>query len=98
MKLYKGTAATKRFYDRVGWQRKDGKLVDAILFGWVDEPIRRALDLQRKRRLREMVGGPGLKLLSLRAAVTPLCSWLTSVRPIPRLIFRRMDWLRLPLL
>ena len=41
------------------------------LFGWVDEPIRRALDLQRKRRLREMVGGPGLKLVELGCGGNP---------------------------
>jgi ubiquinone/menaquinone biosynthesis C-methylase UbiE len=72
MKLRKGTAATKDFYDRVGWKHQDdGKLVDAALFGWANEPIRKALDLQRKRRLRQMAGGPGLKLVELACGGNP---------------------------
>jgi ubiquinone/menaquinone biosynthesis C-methylase UbiE len=72
MKLAKGTAATKDFYDRVGWTRQDdGMLVDAKLFGWANEPIRKALDLQRKRRLRQMAGGPGLKLVELACGANP---------------------------
>jgi ubiquinone/menaquinone biosynthesis C-methylase UbiE len=71
MKLRKGTAATKDFYDRVGWTRNGGVLVDTELFGWANEPIRKALDLQRKRRLLQMAGVPGLKLVELGCGGKP---------------------------
>jgi ubiquinone/menaquinone biosynthesis C-methylase UbiE len=84
-KLRKGTAATRDFYNRVGWRRQDGTLVDTLLFGWMDSPIRRALEGQRKERLREMVGGPGLRLAELGCGGTPavfltdLCATYTAV-------------------
>jgi len=31
-----GTAATRDFYNRVGWRRQNGTLVDTLLFGWAD--------------------------------------------------------------
>ena len=55
----------------VGWRRKDGTLVDTHLFGWTDGPIRKALDNQRKERLRHIVGGSGLKLAELGCGGTP---------------------------
>ena len=84
-KLRKGTAATRDFYNRVGWRRQDGTLVDTLLFGWMDSPIRRALEGQRKERLREMVGGPGLRLAELGCGGSPavfltdLCATYTAV-------------------
>jgi SAM-dependent methyltransferase len=70
-KLRRGTAATRDFYNSVGWGREDGKLVDTLLFGWMDGPIRQALEGQRKDRLREGVGGPGLRLAELGCGGTP---------------------------
>src|SRR5260370_21783759 len=70
-KLYKGTTATRDFYNRVGWRRQDGTLVDTRLFGWTEGPIRRALEDQRKERLRHLAGGPGLKLAELGCGGTP---------------------------
>ena len=70
-KLRKGTAATRDFYDRVGWRRQDGTLVDTRLFGWTDGPIRHALEAQRKERVRHVAGGPGLRLAELGCGGTP---------------------------
>jgi ubiquinone/menaquinone biosynthesis C-methylase UbiE len=66
-----GTAATRDFYNRIGWRRKDGTLVDTRLFGWTDSPKRKAIDDQRKERLRHIVGGPGLKFAELGCGGTP---------------------------
>ena len=70
-KLRKGTAATRDFYDRVGWRRQDGTLVDTRLFGWTDGPIRNALDAPRRERVRQVAGGPGLRLAELGCGGTP---------------------------
>jgi len=71
-KLHKGTAATRDFYDRLGWQRQDGTLVDTIMFGWGDGPIRRTLDDQRNQRLLQAArGGPGLKLADVGCGGSP---------------------------
>lgn len=70
-KLRKGTAATRDFYDRVGWRRQDGTLVDTRLFGWTDGPIRHAIEGQRKERVRQVAGGPGLRLAELGCGGTP---------------------------
>jgi ubiquinone/menaquinone biosynthesis C-methylase UbiE len=72
MKLRKGTAATKDFYDRVGWQpQDDGTLCDWALFAWGKGAIQSSMDLQRKRRLREMAGGPGLRIVELASGANP---------------------------
>ena len=72
MKLRKGTAATKNFYERIGWQHQDdGNLVDWALFAWGDGSIQKTLDLQRKRRLCEMAGGPGLRMVELGCGANP---------------------------
>jgi ubiquinone/menaquinone biosynthesis C-methylase UbiE len=84
-KLRKGTAATRDFYNRVGWRRQDGTLVDTRLFGWTDGPIRQALENRRKERLRQMAGGPGLRLVELGCGGTPAiflaeqCATFTAV-------------------
>ena len=67
----KGTAATRDFYNRLGWRRQNGTLVDTLLFGWMDGPIHRALDGLRKERLLQMAGGPGLRLAELGCGGTP---------------------------
>jgi ubiquinone/menaquinone biosynthesis C-methylase UbiE len=67
----RGTAATRDFYDRIGWRRQNGTLIDVILFGKSDGPIHRALDTQRKERLRQLAGGPGLRLAELGCGGTP---------------------------
>jgi len=71
LELHKGSTATRDFYDRRGWRRQDGALVDTLLFGWVDGPIHQALDRQRKDRLLQVVGGPGLRLVELGCGGTP---------------------------
>ena len=67
----KGTAATRDFYNGVGWRRQKGTLVDTLLFGWMDGPIHRALDSLRKQRLLQAAGGPGLRLAELGCGGTP---------------------------
>lgn len=67
----RGTAATRDFYNRVGWRRKNGKLVDTVLFGWTIGPIHQALDSQRRERLLQLAGGPGLRLAELGCGGTP---------------------------
>ena len=69
--LRKGSAATRAFYNTVGWRRKGGTLIDSCLFGWSDGPIRQALEVQRRQRVRHAVGGPGLKLAELGCGGTP---------------------------
>jgi ubiquinone/menaquinone biosynthesis C-methylase UbiE len=71
VKLRKGTAATRDFFDRVGWHRQDGVLVDTLWFGWSKGPIHQALEDQRAERLRRLACGPGLKLVELGCGGTP---------------------------
>jgi hypothetical protein len=66
-----GTAATRDFYNQTGWRRRHGTLVDTLLFGKSDGPIHRALDTQRKARLRQWAGGPDLHLAELGCGGTP---------------------------
>jgi SAM-dependent methyltransferase len=67
----KGTAATRDFYNREGWRRQNGALVDTLLFGWMDGPIHEALDSLRKERVLRVAGGPGLRLAELGCGGTP---------------------------
>jgi ubiquinone/menaquinone biosynthesis C-methylase UbiE len=67
----KGTAATRDFYDRLGWRRHNGTLVDTVLFGWKDGPIHQALDALRRERVLRAAGGPGLRLAELGCGGTP---------------------------
>jgi ubiquinone/menaquinone biosynthesis C-methylase UbiE len=67
----KGTAATRDFYDRMGWRRQNGTLVDTFLFGWKDGPIHQTLDGLRKERVLQVAGGPGLRLAELGCGGTP---------------------------
>jgi hypothetical protein len=66
-----GTAATRDFYNRTGWRRQNGTLVDVLMFGKADGPIHQALDTQRKHRLLNLVGGPDLRLAELGCGGTP---------------------------
>lgn len=68
--LRKGTSATREFYNRIGWQRQGGTLVDSLMFGWTDGPIRQALEARRHERLLRVIG-PGLKLAELGCGGTP---------------------------
>src|SRR5262245_1947574 len=70
-KLRKGTAATRDFYNRIGWRRQNSILVDTSLFGWGNGPIRQALEDQRKERVRVAVGGPVQRLAELGCGGTP---------------------------
>jgi SAM-dependent methyltransferase len=67
----KGTAATRDFYNRLGWRRQNGALVDTLLFGWTDGPIHQALDNLRRERLLQVASGPGLRLAELGCGGTP---------------------------
>jgi SAM-dependent methyltransferase len=60
-----GTTATRDFYNRVGWRRHNGTLVGTLMFGWMDGPIHETLDSQRKERVLQVAGGPGLRLAEL---------------------------------
>jgi len=85
VKLNKGTAATRDFYNREGWRRENGTLVDTLLFDFQDGPINRALYDRRKDRLRQMAGGPGLRLADLGCGGAPAtfladqCTTFTAV-------------------
>lgn len=69
--LRKGTAATRNFYNRIGWRRENGTIVDTLLFGWMDGPIHKTLDRQRKDRLLQAAGGPDLRLADLGCGGRP---------------------------
>lgn len=70
--LRKGTAATRDFYNRIGWRRESGKLVDTVMFGWrADSPIRQELERQRSERIKRVVAGSGQRLVELGCGGTP---------------------------
>jgi hypothetical protein len=65
MALSKGTTATKAFYDNIAWQPEDnGVLGDWNRFVWAHGPVQRALDLERRRRIANLVT-PGLEIIEL---------------------------------
>ena len=71
-RLHKGSAATRDFYNRVGWRRQGGILVDTLLFGGSQNgAIHQQLKEQREERLRQAAGGPGLRLAELGCGGTP---------------------------
>lgn len=62
--LFKGTEATKEFYDRSGWRRQGGLLTDTALFCAISAgPILQSMIQRRQQLIAEMIGGPGLRLL-----------------------------------
>jgi ubiquinone/menaquinone biosynthesis C-methylase UbiE len=71
MALWKGSAATKAFYDNIGWQLEDnGVLGDWNRFVSPDGPVQRALDLERRRRIANLVT-PGLEIIELACGANP---------------------------
>jgi SAM-dependent methyltransferase len=79
---------TKEFYDRIGWQIRDGRTVDDLLFGDRETgPLRAALRRQRLDRVRAALrrAGEGLKLLETGCGGNPaiglldLCAHYTGV-------------------
>lgn len=81
-----GTDATREFYDKEGWRRTDGRLVDQAMFGIRDDgPIRRELHRLREDRIRQALGGGGLNLVECGCGGSPatwqadLCSRFTAV-------------------
>src|SRR5690348_11009070 len=56
--LFLGTAATKDFYERTGWHRKDGVLVDSALFTPAKTgPILHSMILRRENLIRALISG-----------------------------------------
>ena len=85
-RIFKGTEATRDFYDRIGWKREDGVLVDSAMFSPPSVgPIQQAMIDQRERVIRDLLNGPGLKLVELgcggtpAAFLAPLCREQTAV-------------------
>jgi SAM-dependent methyltransferase len=70
--LFKGTEATKEFYDRTGWRRQDGVLIDTALF-WPTHvgPILQSMIRRREQHIAELIGGPGLRLVECGCGGTP---------------------------
>jgi hypothetical protein len=70
--LFKGTEAVKEFYDRTGWQRQDGVLVDTALFSATKAgPIQLSMIRHRQQVIGELIGGPGLRLAEFGCGGTP---------------------------
>ncbi len=76
----------QEFYDNYGWTERNGRTVDAQLFGDREiGPIRRAGQAYRWLRIRRALGGPGLRLLECGCGGNPaielldLCSHYTAV-------------------
>jgi SAM-dependent methyltransferase len=71
-KLHTGSAAARDFFNKVGWTRENGVLVDTLLWGVCkDGVIHRQLEQQRAERVRQAAGGPGLRLAELGCGGTP---------------------------
>jgi ubiquinone/menaquinone biosynthesis C-methylase UbiE len=70
--LFKGTEATKEFYDRTGWRRQDGVLIDTALFSAINAgPILQSMNRRREQLIGELIGGPGLRLVECGCGGTP---------------------------
>lgn len=70
--LFKGTEATREFYDQTGWRRRDGVLVDTALFSAANAgPILQSMTRRREQSIRELIGGPGLRLVECGCGGTP---------------------------
>lgn len=70
--LFMGTEAVKEFYDRTGWRRQDGVLVDTALFSATNAgPIQQSMILRRQQLIGELIGGPGLRLIECGCGGTP---------------------------
>ena len=69
--LKHGTRETKEFYDRKGWLRENGELVDRRMFGWTEGPIRAKLDARRIDRILQLIDGTELNVAELGCGGTP---------------------------
>lgn len=70
--LFKGTSATREFYDSIGWRRQKGVLVDTATFTRRNPgPILASLVHRRKQLILEALGGPGLNLLECGSGGKP---------------------------
>jgi len=85
-KLHMGSAVARDFFNRIGWTRENGVLVDTLVWGGCkDGVIHRQLEEQRTQRVRQAVGGKGLRLAELGCGGTPAiflaeqCSKFTAV-------------------
>lgn len=71
-RLFKGTSATREFYDAIGWRRHEGVLVDTATFTRRDPgPILNSLLQRRRRALGEALGGPGVNLVECGSGGKP---------------------------
>ncbi|MHB8744579.1 MAG: class I SAM-dependent methyltransferase [Sulfuricaulis sp.] len=69
---FKGTQATREFYDRTGWRRQDGVLIDTALFNATNiGPISQSMNQRRQQLIGELIGGPGLRLVECGCGGTP---------------------------
>jgi ubiquinone/menaquinone biosynthesis C-methylase UbiE len=70
--LFKGTEATKEFYDLTGWRRQDGVLIDTALFSVANAgPILQSMARRRQQLIGDLIGGPGLRLVDFGCGGTP---------------------------
>jgi SAM-dependent methyltransferase len=83
--LNKGTAATRDFYNLIGWRRRNGTLTDMQLFGWMDGAIRKQIEARRQERVLRAATADGMKVAELGCGGTPAlflakrCSDYTAV-------------------
>jgi ubiquinone/menaquinone biosynthesis C-methylase UbiE len=81
MPFVKGTAATKDFYDRIGWQRQDGVLIDHTLFAVRNPgPVLRSLIAHRQATIRACLGGHRLHLAEFGCGGSPATFLANSCR------------------
>lgn len=71
-RLFKGTSATREFYDAIGWRRHEGVLVDTATFTRRDPgPILSSLVQRRRQAISEALGGPGVNLVECGSGGKP---------------------------
>lgn len=69
--LSKGTAATRDFYNYVGWRRNNGVLADTRLFGWQTGTIRAQIEEQRLGRVLQAADPHNKKVAEFGCGGTP---------------------------
>ena len=86
--IHTGSEETKQFYDRLGWRKQKGEVVDRTLFGVKEDgPIRKYLYWVHTERVRSALkrAGDRIRLLECGCGGTPainlldLCSDYTGV-------------------
>lgn len=70
-RLSKGTAATRDFYNLVGWRQHNGTLTDTQLFGWMNGAIREEIETRRQERVLRAATADGRKVAELGCGGTP---------------------------